>query len=184
MVLIGSGHRALVLGGGGIAGSAWQTGLAAAFDRAGVDLSAADVVLGTSAGATVAAQIASTTGAQEWYRRQVDPAVQNRELRPPGLSVGELWEAMLRIAEEVSEFLIAKVPPKPQHSCASASSIKCLSAATSRWYACESWEMVACRNRIDGSSGCASTSLSEIASASSKWRAPQRICALVVSAGP
>jgi len=103
VVLIGSGHRALVLGGGGIAAIAWQTGLAAAFDRAGVDLSAADVVLGTSAGATVAAQIASTTGAQEWYRRQVDPAVQNRELRPPGLSVGELWEAMLRIAEEVSD---------------------------------------------------------------------------------
>ena len=99
----GPGRRALVLGGGGVAGIAWLTGLVAAFDHAGVDVSAADFVLGTSAGATVAAQVASSTGADEWFRRQVDPALQNRELRPPGLSVAELWEAMVLIAEEVAD---------------------------------------------------------------------------------
>lgn len=99
----GTGRRALVLGGGGVAGIAWQTGLVAAFADSGVDVSGADLILGTSAGATVAAQIASTTGADAWYRRQVDPALQNHEFRPPGLSVAELWEAMLRIAEEVAD---------------------------------------------------------------------------------
>jgi NTE family protein len=95
--------RALVLGGGGVAGIAWLTGLAAGFSRAGVDVSSADLILGTSAGATVAAQLASTTGVDHWYRRQVDPALQNPEFRPPGLSVAELWESLLRIAEEVDD---------------------------------------------------------------------------------
>jgi len=51
----GTGRRALVLGGGGVAGIAWQTGLVAAFADSGVDVSGADLILGTSAGATVAA---------------------------------------------------------------------------------------------------------------------------------
>ncbi|MBB5357641.1 NTE family protein [Rhodanobacter sp. ANJX3] len=50
--------RALVLGGGGAVGRAWQTGLAASLIRAGVDLRAADAIIGTSAGASVGARIA------------------------------------------------------------------------------------------------------------------------------
>lgn len=52
-------RRALVLAGGGAAGNAWQLGLVAGLDDAGVDLVEADLVIGTSAGATVAAQITS-----------------------------------------------------------------------------------------------------------------------------
>lgn len=51
--------RALVLGGGGVTGIAWELGVVAALADAGVDLAAADLVVGTSAGATVAAQITS-----------------------------------------------------------------------------------------------------------------------------
>jgi NTE family protein len=50
--------RALVLGGGGPVGRAWQTGLAAGFIEAGIELGAADLIVGTSAGAIVGAEIA------------------------------------------------------------------------------------------------------------------------------
>lgn len=50
--------RALVLGGGGPLGIAWETGLLAGLAAGGVDLSRADFILGTSAGAFVGAQMA------------------------------------------------------------------------------------------------------------------------------
>jgi NTE family protein len=49
--------RALVLGGGGPVGIAWQAGLLVGLGREGVDLSAADFVLGTSAGSNVGARL-------------------------------------------------------------------------------------------------------------------------------
>ena len=48
--------RALVLGGGGSTGNAWLIGVLAGLVEAGVDLAGADLVVGTSAGATAAAQ--------------------------------------------------------------------------------------------------------------------------------
>lgn len=52
------GKRALVLGGGGPVGIAWECGLLAGLAEAGVDLSEADFIVGTSAGSFVGAQIA------------------------------------------------------------------------------------------------------------------------------
>jgi NTE family protein len=51
--------RTLVLGGGGITGIAWELGLLSALRDAGTDLSTADVVIGTSAGAYVGALLAT-----------------------------------------------------------------------------------------------------------------------------
>jgi NTE family protein len=62
-----SDQRALVLAGGGAAGNAWQLGLVAGLSDAGVDLTAAELVVGTSAGSTVAAQITSGTRPAELY---------------------------------------------------------------------------------------------------------------------
>ena len=62
-----SNNRALVLAGGGAAGNAWELGLIAGLADAGVDLTAADVIIGTSAGSTVAAQITSGTRPAELY---------------------------------------------------------------------------------------------------------------------
>jgi predicted acylesterase/phospholipase RssA len=64
--VIGSGKnghmtRTLVLGGGGIAGIAWEAGVITGLRRAGVDLGEADLVIGTSAGSVVGALV--TTGA-------------------------------------------------------------------------------------------------------------------------
>jgi NTE family protein len=54
-----SNKRALVLAGGGAAGNAWEIGIVASLCDAGVDVSDADLIIGTSAGSTVAAQITS-----------------------------------------------------------------------------------------------------------------------------
>jgi NTE family protein len=51
--------RALVLGGGGPVGFAWESGLVAGFAQAGVDLGDVDYILGTSAGAITGARLAS-----------------------------------------------------------------------------------------------------------------------------
>ena len=56
--------RALVLGGGGSAGNAWLIGVVAGLADAGVDVTEADLVVGTSAGATAAAQLAGASPAR------------------------------------------------------------------------------------------------------------------------
>ena len=62
-----SSERALVLAGGGAAGNAWELGLIAGLSDAGVDVIEADLIIGTSAGSTVAAQITSGTRPAELY---------------------------------------------------------------------------------------------------------------------
>jgi NTE family protein len=54
-------ERALVLGGGGASGNAWAIGVITGLFDAGLDVTHADLIVGTSAGSTVAAQITSTT---------------------------------------------------------------------------------------------------------------------------
>jgi NTE family protein len=56
-----AGERALVLGGGGSAGNAWEIGVIAGLFDAGLDVTEADLIIGTSAGSTAAAQITSAT---------------------------------------------------------------------------------------------------------------------------
>jgi NTE family protein len=65
--------RALVLGAGGEAGVAWEIGLLAGLAARGVDLADADLVVGTSAGAGVAAIINSGIGLPELYQAQLAP---------------------------------------------------------------------------------------------------------------
>ena len=63
-------ERALVLAGGGVTGIAWELGLLHGLAAAGVDLRAADLVVGTSAGAAVGAQVCSGAPLDELYARQ------------------------------------------------------------------------------------------------------------------
>ncbi|MEV6896675.1 hypothetical protein [Amycolatopsis sp. NPDC051372] len=67
---------ALVLGGGGIAGIAWLTGLLTGPADAGHDVTDAGTIFGTSAGATVAAQGGSGVGPAELYARRTEPGRQ------------------------------------------------------------------------------------------------------------
>jgi len=80
---------ALVLGAGGVTGIAWETGLLKGLRDAGLDLTAADLVVGTSAGSVVGAQVTTGVPLDDLYRRQVEPSLGPRE-RPPDL--GKLTE--------------------------------------------------------------------------------------------
>ncbi|MSS00081.1 patatin-like phospholipase family protein [Arthrobacter sp. BL-252-APC-1A] len=51
--------RAIILGGGGVAGIAWEMGVLAALLEEGINLNAADLVVGTSAGSMVGAALRS-----------------------------------------------------------------------------------------------------------------------------
>jgi NTE family protein len=65
--------RALVLGGGGITGIAWELGLIAGLAERGLDLTGADLLVGTSAGSVVGAQIATGVDVEERYAAQLVP---------------------------------------------------------------------------------------------------------------
>ncbi|PYY32822.1 hypothetical protein DEJ16_13445 [Curtobacterium sp. MCJR17_055] len=66
------GTRAVVLGGGGVAGIAWELGVLSALEDAGVDLGAADLVVGTSAGSVVGTFLRSG-GVRGAYEQQLSP---------------------------------------------------------------------------------------------------------------
>jgi NTE family protein len=72
--------RALVLGGGGVAGIAWETGLLFGLAERGVDVLAADVIVGTSAGAAVAAQITSGEKLAALHDRHAFPDGETTEI--------------------------------------------------------------------------------------------------------
>ncbi|MEO8971400.1 MAG: patatin-like phospholipase family protein [Ktedonobacteraceae bacterium] len=74
-----TGTRALVLGGGGVAGVAWELGILAGLHGAGVDVRDADIIIGTSAGSVVGAQIASGTDIESLFAAQILPAEQSKE---------------------------------------------------------------------------------------------------------
>ena len=59
--------RALVLAGAGAAGNAWELGFIAGLGAVGIDVTEADLIVGTSAGSTVAAQITSGTRPTDLY---------------------------------------------------------------------------------------------------------------------
>lgn len=86
--------RGLVLGGGGVTGIAWMTGVLLGLQRAGVDTLVADRFLGTSAGAAVAAQITSGVQLEELFQRQVDPALQAPELEPQSHLLEQLFQSL------------------------------------------------------------------------------------------
>jgi NTE family protein len=67
-------RKALVLAGGGITGIAWELGILTGLAEAGLDLSDADVVIGTSAGSVVGAQLTSGVPLTDLYAEQLRDA--------------------------------------------------------------------------------------------------------------
>jgi len=85
--------RALVLGGGGPVGIAWECGLLAGLAQGGADLGQADRIIGTSAGSFVGARLALGAAAAELAdpilaeaSRAPSPAGDGAERKPPDLS--------------------------------------------------------------------------------------------------
>jgi NTE family protein len=74
-----TGTRALVLGGGGVAGVAWELGILLGLHEAGVDVRNADLTIGTSAGSVVGAQIASGVDLESLFASQLTSVEQSKE---------------------------------------------------------------------------------------------------------
>jgi NTE family protein len=100
----GRDSRALVLGGGGPVGRAWELGLMDGFAGQGIDLGTADLIIGTSAGAVVGALLALKQGFGAPLK--IDAAIASRP--PPVRSDGmaDLAAAMVRAAQSPEPELI------------------------------------------------------------------------------
>jgi len=97
-------RTALVLGGGGITGIAWEIGVLAGLAEAGTDLSSADLVVGTSAGSVVGAQITCGAELEAMYRRQLEPATAEKAARLNSATLAQFGWAMLRSRGKDVEF--------------------------------------------------------------------------------
>jgi len=75
--------RVLVLGGGGVAGVAWEAGVLAGLRDAGVDLTTADLIIGTSAGSIVGSFVAHGVDVAE----AIDRLFVDGDAAPPSYSV-------------------------------------------------------------------------------------------------
>jgi len=88
--------RALILAGGGLAGIAWETGIlqgiADESPATAEKLLNSDVLVGTSAGSTVAAQISGPLPLEQLYERQIAEA--SHEL-DPGVDIDDIVELFM-----------------------------------------------------------------------------------------
>lgn len=71
--------RALVLSGGGITGIAWELGIIFGLKEGGTDVSDAELIIGTSAGSNVGAQITSNLSLEQLYDLQLRPVEETKE---------------------------------------------------------------------------------------------------------
>ncbi len=101
-----------MLAGGGSAGQAWEIGLVAGLAEGGVDLVEAELVVGTSAGSTVAAQLTSGTSPADLYAGILDEVAPSRPAdvapgprRPSAATVGYLgWsDAVIASARDAAD---------------------------------------------------------------------------------
>jgi NTE family protein len=96
------GKRALVLGAGGPAAGGWEIGIITGMAEGGRDVRDAGLLVGTSAGALVGAQISSSLTLEELFQRQVDPLLQAKEQAPP-VDFARLRAEILRAREGLTD---------------------------------------------------------------------------------
>ncbi|MFC4771792.1 patatin-like phospholipase family protein [Enterococcus hermanniensis] len=91
-----SKNLGIVLGGGGITGIAWETGIISGLFSQGIDLKDADKILGTSAGSFVGAALASGFNMNDYMEKFKNPAAFNEfaKVRP---EVANLWIQAFRL---------------------------------------------------------------------------------------
>ncbi|GAA5534290.1 patatin-like phospholipase family protein [Deinococcus aluminii] len=113
-------QRALVLGGGGVTGIAWGTGFLAGLHREGLDLSRADLTVGTSAGSVVGSQLAGGADLEGLLARQLEPSSEPAATFDAA-EMGRLFQAIvqevgsdpLRIRRRIGELALA-APSVPE----------------------------------------------------------------------
>ncbi|GIE77337.1 patatin [Actinoplanes philippinensis] len=88
---MGVDRKALVLGGGGVTGVAWEIGMLHGLAGHGVDLTGAGLFVGTSAGSSVAAQVLSGVPLKDLFDAQLADATGELSARiGPGVLLGFL----------------------------------------------------------------------------------------------
>lgn len=125
-------RTALVLGGGGSAGNAWLIGVIAGLFDAGVDVTTADLIIGTSAGATAAAQITSASPAELFASILAAPAP-----APPRIAGGPVPNGQREGLERVTRVIAASenAADMRRRMGAAAIELDAASNATARWRA-------------------------------------------------
>ncbi|NKY10357.1 patatin-like phospholipase family protein [Cellulomonas hominis] len=93
-------ERALVLGGGGSTGNAWLIGVVAGLLDGGVDVTAPDLVVGTSAGSTAAAQLAGAAPADLYAAALVPPPA--RSAGPAGARTASVTDHLARLDASIA----------------------------------------------------------------------------------
>lgn len=103
-------ERALVLGGGGASGNAWLIGVVNGLFDAGLDVREADLVIGTSAGSTAAAQITSAPLGQLFadiltaaLQHRADPVRRGGAPTRPAADYVERTNAIIAAAGDAAE---------------------------------------------------------------------------------
>lgn len=94
---------ALVLGGGGSAGNAWLIGVLAGLLDGGLDVTRADLTVGTSAGSTVAAQLVGATATELFAAVLAAPIPPARDGRPLGDHLQRLAR-MIDASSDIAEY--------------------------------------------------------------------------------
>ena len=89
-----SRSTALVLGGGGSAGNAWLIGVLAGLSAGGLDVSDADLVIGTSAGSTAGAQLRGAPAADLYAAILDAPIPPAPQISPSGAGPSALEATM------------------------------------------------------------------------------------------
>jgi NTE family protein len=97
-------RRGLVLGGGGITGIAWETGLLLGLQDLGVDVTDADAVVGTSAGSVVGAQITTGISLTDLFDYQVSTPTPAPLARISPVVLAGFARAMLRARGDLEAF--------------------------------------------------------------------------------
>jgi len=95
--ILNDSRTALVLGGGGSTGNAWLIGVIAGLFEAGVDVTGADLIVGTSAGSTAAAQITGATPTELFGQTLTVVAPR----RPGPVGSGPARDASARVEEHL-----------------------------------------------------------------------------------
>jgi len=93
----GERSRALVLGGGGVAGIAWEIGVLRGLEEAGVDVHGWRLVVGTSAGSVVGARILADPDLERWFSHETR-AVTDAEDQLISALAGRAGGAALRLS--------------------------------------------------------------------------------------
>src|SRR6266487_4313614 len=90
--------RALVLGGGGVTGVAWELGVLRGLEAGGVPVAEVDLMVGTSAGAMVGARLGGGAGLDRLLQAQLEPPESSSQ-RPAELD----WQAMGAVWLELAQ---------------------------------------------------------------------------------